>query len=42
MRLMIPFVPHIANECLELLNCKNKVNGQKSKDLQMRLNLLYK
>ena len=24
MKLMIPFVPHLANECLELLNCKNK------------------
>ena len=24
MKLMLPFVPHLANECLELLNCKNK------------------
>ena len=24
MKLMIPFVPHISNECLELLGCKNK------------------
>ncbi len=23
MRLMIPFTPHLAHECLELLNCKN-------------------
>ena len=24
MRCMIPFVPHLANECLELLQCSNK------------------
>ncbi len=24
MKLMLPFVPHLANECLELLNCQNK------------------
>ena len=23
MQLMIPFVPHLAHECLELFNCKN-------------------
>ena len=23
MKLMIPFIPHLAHECLELLNCKN-------------------
>ena len=23
MKLMIPFTPHLANECLELLNCKS-------------------
>ena len=23
MKLMIPFTPHLANECLELLKCKN-------------------
>ena len=35
MKLMIPFVPHIANECLELLNCKNKSEWPKiKKDLQ--------
>ena len=26
MKLMIPFTPHLANECLELLNCKNVDN----------------
>ena len=35
MKLMIPFVPHIANECLDLLNCKNKNEWPKiKKDLQ--------
>tara|TARA_B100001121_G_C18537083_1_gene548933 strand:- start:187 stop:876 length:690 start_codon:yes stop_codon:yes gene_type:complete len=24
MKLLIPFVPHLANECLDLLNCKDK------------------
>ena len=24
MKLMIPFVPHLSNECLELLECKDK------------------
>ena len=23
MKLMLPFTPHLANECLELLNCKS-------------------
>ena len=29
MKLMIPFTPHLANECLELLKCKILINGQK-------------
>ena len=31
MKLMIPFTPHIAYECLELLNCKNIDNWPKIK-----------
>ena len=23
LKTMVPFVPHIANECLELMNCEN-------------------
>ena len=35
MKLMVPFVPHIANECLDLLNCKNKHEWPKiEKNLQ--------
>ena len=35
MKLMIPFVPHIANETLDLLNCKDKNQWPKIKsDLQ--------
>ena len=35
MKLMIPFVPHLANECLDLLNCKNKNEWPKiNKNLQ--------
>ena len=24
MKLLIPFIPHLANECLDILNCKDK------------------
>ena len=35
MKLMMPFVPHIANECLDLHNCKNKNEWPKvEKNLQ--------
>ena len=33
MKLIIPFTPHLANECLDLLNVKLKINGQKLKKL---------
>ena len=29
MKLMIPFTPHLANECLELMKCKNKFEWPK-------------
>ena len=30
MKLMIPFTPHLANECLELLKCKTTNNWPKN------------
>jgi len=29
MKLMMPFTPHLANECLELMNCQNTINWPK-------------
>ena len=29
MKIMIPFIPHLANECLELLDAKQKIFGLK-------------
>ena len=31
MKLMIPFTPHLANECLELMKCKNKYRMAKNR-----------
>ena len=33
MKLMIPFTPHLAYECLEFLNCQTLINGLRSKTI---------
>ena len=38
MRCMIPFVPHLANECLELLQCSNKYEWPEVKKSDNTLN----
>ena len=42
MKLMIPFVPHVAHECLELHNCKDKnkwpqINKNISEDVKFAI-----
>ena len=45
MKLMIPFIPHLANECLELLRCKDvnswpKVNLESiSEEIKMAIQI---
>ena len=42
MKLLIPLYPHLAYECLELLNCKDVDYYLKSDKFTRRLSLQYK
>ena len=42
MKLLLPLVPHLANECLHILNCKDiniwpKIDEKKLEDMQIKL-----
>ena len=39
MKLMIPFTPHLAHECLELMKCKNKKDWPKIDEKKLVLDI---